>query len=152
VPLRQVVELELWSAPGAAAIPFDGKLIAQECRQDTGLSSEVVLGLSFVPDQADLERFRWHLNNGKASLEQFEAYCIERSIPAQLSDIASVGEYLAHLEGQPLAWLHLPGEPGGMRQAQKLLQWAEVRGFVVVQAERPESPLAESALGVLWQQ
>jgi hypothetical protein len=152
VSTQRIVELELWSMPGSAGAPFDGKAIAHECRQDLGLSSEVVLGLSFVPNQTDVERFRWRLTNGESSTEQFQAYCVARGIPAQLGALPSVAEYVAHVEGQPLAWLHLPAELDGFPQAKKVLRWALSKGFMVVQAQRPESPLAEESLRALWHQ
>ena len=150
--LQKIVELELWSKPGAVAAPLDGKAVAHECRKHTGLPSEVVLGLNFVPDQTDSERFRLRLSNGESSVEQFQAYCAARDIPAQVGALSSVAEYLAHVEGQRLAWLHLPAEPAGLQQAEKVLRWAVVRGFKVVQAQRPEWPLAEESLRGLWSQ
>ena len=72
--LPRVIELELWSLPGASGSPLDGKAVAESCRAETGLSPEVVLGLNFVPDTTDVTNLRSLLDSAPESLKRFRQF------------------------------------------------------------------------------
>jgi hypothetical protein len=146
-----VVELELWSRPGASAAPFDGKVVAARCRSATGLSEEIVLGLNFVPDIADVDALRAAVASGELRREDFALFCEERGLDFSLDDAQSAAAFLAYAKGQPLAWLHVPAEPAGLRMASALAGWALRNGMELKDGARTYEPLTESQFGGLWE-
>jgi hypothetical protein len=146
--VQQVVDLELWSLPQRAAVPLDGKAIAEQCRLATSLPEEVVLGLSFVSDEADVAALAAALVEGE-SRERFEAFCRQQELPDDPSHPASAAHFLAFTEGQPLAWLHFPASLAGQSMALQALRWAASQGYVVRSGQGGPA-LSEAEVGALW--
>ncbi len=139
--LPSVVELELWSSPGTADLPLDGKAIAERCRSENDLPEHVVLGLSFVPDETDVRNVLSSFEAGESSEESFISFCAAHALPADPKSASSAAMFLAYIEGQPLAWLHLPVGQEGLSMCQRLCAWASRERLVVCLPK----PLSEPA-------
>jgi hypothetical protein len=148
--MERVVELELWSAPLVGEVPFEGKIIAATCRQSTGLPEDVVLGLSFVPDQTDVENLRLSLERAEVSLVDFQQYCARNGLPPDANNISSAAQYLSYVGGQPLAWLHFPASQEGRGMAKVAIEWANENGYLV-KLPLQASPIGEGEANCLWQ-
>jgi len=147
--MHRVIELELWSKPGSALLPQTGKSVAIACRRETGLSEQVVLGLNFVPDAADMRNLQLSLTEGEFCQAEFEQFCATRGLSADTNDNISAAEFLAHAVGQPLAWLHLPESREGLHMAHLVLGWAEKSGYLL-RVGQSEPPLRTEELSCLW--
>ena len=147
--MNRVVELELWSKPRISVFPMDGKLVASACRDGTGLSEQVVLGLSFVPDETDTKNLQLALAEGELAQTEFEQFCARLGLHADTRDEISAGRFLTYAVGQPLAWLHLPENAEGLSMAASILAWAESKGYIVTLG-KSEPPLGVDELPRLW--
>lgn len=147
-----IVELELWSLPRVARTPFDGKDAAERCRSETGLASTVVLGLSFVPDSVDVQNLRNALQQGEVRQEEFRAFCLERGLESEAGNERSAAEFLAYVEGQALAWLHLPAEEGGLSMARTMVAWAASNSMQLRDGASTYEALSEKQVYALWRQ
>ncbi len=147
-----IVELELWSLPRAALTPFDGKEVASRCRTETGLASNVVLGLNFVPDGVDVQNLRTALHDGALRHEEFLAFCAKGGLEPEPENERSAAGFLAYSEGQALAWLHLPAEEAGLNMARTMVAWAASNNMQLREAARNYKPLSEREVYALWRQ
>lgn len=129
--MQQVIELELWTVPGATPLPLDGKCVAARCRADTKLPEHVVLGLDFVPDRTDVHNLRASLGRQEFSMKDFENFCLAHQLASSSTDAMSASRFLAFVRGQPLAWLHVPAGAEGFKIARQLLRWAESEAYVL---------------------
>jgi hypothetical protein len=84
----------------------------------------VVLGLNFVPDPTDVENLLASLSSGEICLEDFVAFCAERSLESNPRNERSAAEFLAFAEGQALAWLRVPAGEAGISIVRTLVGWA----------------------------
>lgn len=141
--------MELRSKPLSPAGVLEGKAVAERCRLSTGLSEDIVLGLSFVPDHTDVENLDLGLQSGEFSLSEFTGFCRLHELKPLPSDDLSAARFLAHVWGQPLAWLHLPDDGAGYAMAVKIFRWAESSGFLVTIGQG-SSPISESSLAAFW--
>jgi hypothetical protein len=147
--MNRIVDLELWSVPLEAQIPFDGKLIAEECRVSTGLPDDVVLGLNFIPDATDITTLDISISRGEVTTQDFQKFCAEHNLAQDRNDPLSSGRFLAYAFGQPLAWLHFPAGAEGLEMARQMFAWASSRRFIVVAAQG-EAPLSMGQLEQYW--
>lgn len=147
--MKRIVDLELWSLPLDAQMPFDGKRIAEECRTSTGLPDDVVLGLNFIPDATDITNLEISISQGEVTTQAFQEFCAKHNLLHDRYDPLSAGRFLATAFGQPLAWLHFPAGAEGLEMARQLFTWASSRRFIVV-AGRGEAPLSMDQLGQYW--
>ena len=127
---------------------MDGKTVAAACRKSVGLDEEVVLGLSLLPDETDVENLRLALLSGEVAKSGFELFCKENRLPPDLNDVWSACRFLVYTRGQPLAWLHFPETPEGLQMARDAHQWSEEQNLLVFGAS--EHPLSEITLSNLW--
>jgi len=146
-----IVELELWLPPQSDRAPLDGKGLAARCRHETGLSSDVVLGLSFVPNEQDVAEVKRAIEAGEIQAEAFQRFLKKRGLPSHTETERSAAEFLAFVRGQPLAWLHLPAESPGLAMAQALTEWARKNNLQVHDGARTYEQLADSQVYALWQ-
>ncbi|WP_087496116.1 hypothetical protein [Curvibacter sp. AEP1-3] len=147
--MKRIVDLELWSRPLEAQMPFDGKLIAEECRASTSLPDDVVLGLSFLPDSTDISNLETSISRGEVTTQAFQEFCTEHNLRHDQNDPLSACRFLADAFGQPLAWLHFPADIEGLEMAQLMFAWASNRGFLLIDAQR-ESPLSMDQIRRYW--
>lgn len=149
--MQRIVDLELWTRPRSQAVPLEGACVAEACRAGTGLSSEVVLGLSFLPDRTDVENLRHAFSAGETTPEAFMNFCSQHALDEDFNSEPSAAKFLAYLWGQPLAWLHFPANSSGRQMAEAVSLWAEQAGFVVV-AGQGEPPLSQVEILARWPQ
>lgn len=147
--IPRVVDLELWSSPHSARVPFDGKAVADACRRATGLSPEIVLGLNFVPGPTDVTNTTAMLQSGEASQAEFQEFCVGQNLEPNPSSELSAARFLAFSLGQPIAWLHFPVAPEGRQAAQLVFQWSERERFIVVRGQG-EQALSAVELSRFW--
>jgi hypothetical protein len=131
--LPHVIELELWSAPGAALPEHSGKAISERARVALGLPAEVLLGLSSVPDRSDSENLQTAIQEGELSEFEFRRFCEAESLEPSVSSNHSACRYLAHAFGERLAWVHIPAGASAVLLAQRLTQWARAEGLCIVE-------------------
>ncbi|MDZ7920213.1 hypothetical protein [Rhodoferax sp.] len=143
------MDLELWSAPLDAQVPFDGKLVAEECRALTGLPGDVVLGLNFIPDITDLANLEISVASGEVTTQAFQEFCAKHNLTINRSDPFSAARFIAYAFGQPLAWLHFPAGAEGLEMARQVFAWASSRGFIVI-ALQGDKPLSMDQLEQYW--
>ena len=146
---QRVVELELWSKPRSAFEPYDGKAVAVACRAATGLPNHFVLGLNFVPDPADVRNIEARLLAGEVQESEFHAFCLARQLNPDPSSELSAARFLTFVEGQALAWLHLPEAAVGKAAMHLVLAWSEQQGFIITRGSG-EQAMAEASLSRLW--
>lgn len=147
--MKRIVDLELWSLPLEAQMPFDGKLIAEECRTSTGLPDDVVLGLNFIPDATDITNLEISISSGEVTTQAFQEFCAKNNLLHDRNDSLSAGRFLAYAFGQPLAWLHFPACAEGLVMARQIFAWASSRRFLVVAAQG-EASLSMDQLERYW--
>ena len=145
-----IVELELWTRPWRHDSPLEGKDVAARCREETGLPADVVLGLSFVADEQDVEELARDLSNGDVELTDFERFCQERQLAADPTVPRSAAEFLASNRGQAVAWLHLPAELAGLEMARTLASWARNNDMRVHDGADTFEPLRDEQVHSLW--
>lgn len=148
--MRRIVELELCSKPRVPRELLDGHEVAERCRADTGLSHEVVLGLSLVPEELDVQNLQASLGSGEQALDEFNSFCAQRGLQPDLTSELSAAEFLAYVEGQALAWLHLPEEDEGLNMARALVAWAADNGMDIHDGASTYERLSEDQIYALW--
>ncbi len=146
-----IVELELWSPPGSESLAKEGKDVAARCQQESGLPTDVVLGLNFVPDEQDVETLRARLEAGEVHANDFLSFCAQRGLPTSPEHARSAAEYLVYIQGQPLAWLHVPAERSGFLMAQTLVKWARQNGLELRDGGYTNELLSEAQVYANWQ-
>lgn len=127
-----VHELEIWSPPGVQPRAEMGHEIAVRCQNELVLSSEIILGLSFVPDHTDSTNLQTAIREGELSHDEFLAYCESQSLPPDANSIESACNFLAYFYGTPLAWVHLPIEVAE-KHIQPLFAWVKKQGLCLVE-------------------
>lgn len=147
----RVFELELWTRPGLRS-PLDGKAVAQDCRDATGLSELVVVGLNLLADETDPINLLKLLDADPSHHAAFHAFCSTEGLAPDVNDQASACRYLGYVNGQPLAWLHFPAGEPGPAMARGALGWALSKDFVLVEPGTSVQLLDEEALSSVWQQ
>jgi hypothetical protein len=145
-----IVELELCLAPRSIDAPLEGKDVAARCQQETGLSRDVVLGLSFVPEQYDVEELKRAVEATEVRLEDFQAFCKRRGLPSDPQNTRSAAEFLAFAQGQRLAWLHLPAESAGLEMARTLTRWAADNGMQIRDGSSTYELLSDEQVYQRW--
>ena len=145
-----IVEFEFWSPPGSPTLAVEGKPIAARCHKETGLPKEVILGLNFVPDEQDAERLQGYLHAGEVRVEDFLLFCKKHGLAPDSANSRSAAEYLVHIEGQPLAWLHITAESSGLATAQALWRWAEQNNLQVRDGGYTNDLLSEAQVYKCW--
>lgn len=150
--MRRIVELELCSTPRVHKEPLDGKEVAERCKADTGLSDDIVLGLNLVPDELHVQDLRASLDNGDQTLDEFNSFCAQRGLEPSPSSERSAAEFLAYVEGQRLAWLHLPEEDEGLNMARALVAWAAANGMDIHDGASTYERLSEEQIYACWTQ
>lgn len=146
--MQRVVDLELWSLPKTPLL--DGKAVAQACRLATNVSPEIVLGLSFVPDEKDITNLDLIFAENPLIEIAFKSFCREQGLASEPSNTNSAARFIASSEGQPLAWLHFPAEPAGKSMALSVCRWAANSGYVI-RSGQSEHALSESEVEALWE-
>jgi hypothetical protein len=147
--IPRIFELELWSRSGSRA-PLCGKTISQQCRDATGLSEEVVLGLSSLGDETDPVNLRRLFEACASQREVFLSFCREEGLTPSTQNQGAACRYLAYVNGQALAWLHFPAADPGPDMARTLLKWASSKNFVLVEPETSTQLLDEASLAQAW--
>jgi hypothetical protein len=148
--LKPIVDLELWSRPFDVQVPLDGKHIANDCRGFTGLSEDIVLGLSFIPDPTDKINIDISIARGEVTMQDFEVFCASNDLRPSTNDSISAARFIAYSYGQPLAWLHFPIGVEGLQMAIKVLNWASSNGFLV-KIGQGEAQLSEIQVRQYWE-
>lgn len=146
-----IVELELWLPPLSERAPLEGKEVATRCRQETGLPSDVVLGLNFVPDEQDVEQLKHAVDMEEVGPDDFQNFCERRGLQPTPEDKRSAAEFLAFVHGQALVWLHLPAESSGLAMAKTLTRWALKNDLQVRDGASTYELLSEEQVYALWQ-
>lgn len=91
------------------ATVLNGKVVAAECRDATGLGADVVLGLNRVPDATKVKNVRSGLASAAFSEEEdFLSFCGAHGLTAHPGNAESAARFLAFTWRQALAWLHFP--------------------------------------------
>ena len=148
--MLRIVELELWSAPGSLTTPVDGKQVAEQCMRATSLPADVVLGLSFIPGDTDVEILKMLIAEGVTTKDHFEVYCQGAHLSAMPLSSESAARFIASVEGSSLAWLHFPASPDGREMALQVHRWASNAGYIVRKCQG-EPALSELQVAALWQ-
>lgn len=130
-------------------MPLDGKAIAQACRVVTDVPDSIVLGLAFLPDDADVENVRMAMRDGECTHREFADFCAGQGLVPDVTDPFSAFRYSAYERGQLLAWLHFPETEAGLQMARKVLHWATASNHVLL-AEPAGSALSEDDLPYFW--
>lgn len=146
-----IVELELWLPPLSDSAPLEGKELAARCQRETGLPSDVVLGLNFVPDEQDVEQLKRAVEANEVKPEDFQSFCERRGLQPTPEDTRSAAEFLAFTRGQSLAWLHLPAEPSGLAMARTIVRWAHENNMRVHDGASTYELLSEEQVYERWQ-
>jgi hypothetical protein len=146
-----IVELELWLPPFSDRAPLEGKELAARCQRETALSSDVVLGLNFVPDEQDVDQLKMAVEVGEVTLVDFKNFCERRGLRPSPEDTRSAAEFLVFMRGQPLAWLHLPAEPRGLAMARTITRWAHENDMQVHDGASTYEMLSEEQVYRRWQ-
>lgn len=146
--MQRVVDLELWSLPRAPLL--DGKAVALSCRSATTLKAEIILGLSFTPDETDTKNLGLVFAENPSLELTFDNFCREQALPSEPSNTTSAARFFAFWEGQPLAWLHFPAEHVGKGMALSVYHWAVNSGYVIRSAQG-EPSLSEAEIKALWE-
>ncbi|RZT98173.1 hypothetical protein [Rivibacter subsaxonicus] len=128
-----MIELELWSAPGQDLPAGFGKVVSELARLALGLSPNVVLGLSRVPDETDSDNLQAAIREGELSEYEFERFCEARSLEADVRCSHSACRFLAYAFGEPLAWVHIPDGEEGADAAHRVLHWARGEGHCLIE-------------------
>ena len=147
--MQHVVELELRSRPLSSPTPLNGRAVADKCRQDIDLPATVVLGLNYVPDEIDSVNLLTAIANREFSLQEFSHHCEQQMLKNDPTDKVSAASFLAYVEGQPLAWLHIPATSEGQIIAKRLSTWATKNGFHIVLGQG-KAPLTTEQISNLW--
>lgn len=146
-----IVELELWLPPQSDRAPLDGKELAARCLRETGLPSDVVLGLNFVPDEQDVEQLKRAVETNEVKPEDFQSFCKGRGLRPNPEDMKSAAEFLVFARGQSLAWLHLPAESSGLAMAKMIVSWARENNMQVHDSASTYELLSEEQVYGRWQ-
>ena len=146
-----IVELELCLPPLSDRAPLEGKQLAARCQRETGLSSDVVLGLNFVPDEQDVEQLKRALETEEVKSEDFHSFCETRGLRPNPEDTRSAAEFPVFARGQRLAWLHLPAEPSGLAMAKTIVRWAHDNNMEVHDEASTYELLSEEQIYGRWQ-
>lgn len=128
-----VIELEIWSQPGSELERDAGKEIGPRCSSELCLPGGIVLGLSAIPDPIDAQNLRSYLAEGELSYAEFQEFCVNRGLPADVSVIDSAARFLAYSHGVPLAWVHLPASPEGLEFGCRVHLWARSHKYCLVE-------------------
>jgi hypothetical protein len=146
-----IVELELWLPPLSDRAPLEGKELAARCQRETGLPSDVVLGLSFVPDELYVEQLKRAIETNEVKAGDFQDFCERRGLLPTPENTRSAAEFLAFTRGQSLAWLHLPAEPSGLAMAKTIVRWAHENNLQVHDGASTYELLSEGQVYERWQ-
>ena len=141
-----VIELEIWSQPGLELEPDAGKEIGPRCCSELRLPEGIVLGLSAIPDPIDAQNLRSYLVGGELSYPEFQEFCVNRGLPADVSAIDSAARFLAYSYGVPLAWVHLPASSEGLEFGCRILLWARSHKYCLVEPSAEYCFIEESSL------
>ncbi len=136
MPLKMsaVIELELWSRPSFSLPPEIGKLVvAPRCSSDLSLPAGVVLGLSDIPDPADSQNLDTSLAAGELSRKEFDGFCEQNGLEANVAAVASAAKFLEYSYGRPLAWVHLAASTDGVEMGKDINAWAHSEGYCLVE-------------------
>ncbi|WP_328190281.1 hypothetical protein [Marinobacter sp. OP 3.4] len=125
--MKRVIELELWSTPGRCLDPELGKDLDAEAVREADLPRDVVLGLSFIPDQAHVEFLRVALAEREIAERDFRVFCDFRGLDPDPGLPFSAARFLEFMYGRPLAWVHLPESEEGAVYFMRLNRWARAR-------------------------
>jgi len=129
-----VIELELWSRPSSNLPPEIGKVVvAPRCSGDLNLPEGVVLGLSEIPDSTDSQNLGAALAGGELQLEEFNVFCAQNGLQANVSAADSAAKYLEYSYGRAIAWVHLPASADGIEIGQRINAWAHSEGYCLVE-------------------
>ena len=94
---RRVIELELWSHPSSNLPPEIGKLvIGPQCVNDLKLPEGVVLGLSEIPDPIHSNNLGTAFAAGELSQEEFDKFCSQNGLEANVGSIDSAAKFLEY--------------------------------------------------------
>jgi hypothetical protein len=146
-----IVELELWLPPLSDRAPLEGKELAARCQRETGLPSDVVLGVDFVPDEQDVEQIKHAFEMEEVEPAAFQDFCERRGLPPTPDATRSAAEFLVFIRGQSLVWLHLPAEPSGLAMAKTLWRWAHTNNMQVHDGASTYELLSEEQVYGRWQ-
>ena len=149
--LPLIVELDLCLPPRSDRAPLDGKQLSARCQRETGLSSDVVLGLNFVPDEQDVEQLKRTHETEEVKPEDFQSFCLTRGLRPNPEDTRTAGEFLAFARGQRLAWPHLPAERPGLAMAKTIVRWAHENGLEVHDGASTYELLSDEQIYGRWQ-
>lgn len=143
----RVVDLELWSPPGTSLL--DGKAVAEACRSATAAPPEIILGLNFVPEEADTKSLVLSFAEDPQLALTFQNFCHEQGLSSEWTNVEAAARFMVFIEGQPLAWLHFRTDPSGKGLALSVCRWATDSGYVI-RSGQGERSLSESAIHALW--
>ncbi|MGP4846339.1 hypothetical protein ACTXGQ_19620 [Marinobacter sp. 1Y8] len=129
--MTSIVELEMWSSPGACLPAEFGKEFKVNIDSALELDDSIFLGLSFVPEKIDSENLSLSFRLGELAVEDFEVFCRFRGFEPNLQNHESAARFLEFEYGRPVAWLHLPYNNRGIRILNKLMSWAVKNGFSI---------------------
>ncbi len=128
-PMTLILELELWSTPGKQLDAELGNDLAVEIPRAAGLPQGIILGLSFVPCDADVENLNIALNEGELLEDDFMSFCRFAKLPPRRRVAVSAARFLEFVYGRPLNWVHLPVSDAGKSYFARISSWAQENGY-----------------------
>jgi hypothetical protein len=131
--VNRVLELELWSEPGANALRVSGDDVCGRARNEVACSSQVILALSSLPDPVHCRDLEAAITDGELRTEHFYEFCRSAGLPADMQAESSARAYLSHEYGCPLAWVHLPESDQGAQIGESLASWARLNNVSLVE-------------------
>jgi hypothetical protein len=133
--MKHILELELWSAPGKLLPSNMGKDLKRKFLSETGIDSNVFLGLSSVPGDVDVTNLRSALNAGELTYDDFSQFCSRFHFCVDVGNVESASRFLDYSNGMMVAWIHVPDEVGKADETRsivnRIMLWANENGFIL---------------------
>ncbi len=126
---KSIWELEAWSPPGRPLDQDFGKLVLAPEMWREGISRDVFIGLSYVPDPIDCQNLKTDIREGVVSKKAFADFCNLNGLQCSMDDERSAASFLEFVNGRPLAWVHIPDDENANREATRINKLLEGKGF-----------------------
>jgi len=126
-------ELEVWSPPGHLLNPEFGKLVLAPEMWREGISRDVFLGLSAIPDPVDCENLKSDIESGVVTMQAFSTFCFEQGLVDSTDNQLSASRFLEYSYGRPLAWVHIPDAAAALDLASAINVLLAKRGLFLLE-------------------
>jgi len=131
--MKRVVEYESWTKPGRVVSQDFGKEI-QEAIWQSGIPKDFFLGVSNIPDPADVELLGDLISSGTTDIQRFHEFCLRHGFPANITNECSAAMFIAYIKGACVAWIHLPEDSDIPAMLENLQRALKPYDLVIVEA------------------